>query len=69
MRDPLSFQNGALACLRREKNWGLKLITRPLANFSWMKCLLTPPLNIIQQRSNKIEWMLKQMLKPFASLV
>ena len=50
MREPLSFQNGALACLRREKSWGLKQITRPLAKFCWMKCwkrLLIPPFNII----------------------
>ena len=32
-REPLPFQNGALAFLRREKSWGLKLITRPLAKF------------------------------------
>ena len=31
--EPLPFQNGALAFLRREKSWGLKLITRPLTKF------------------------------------
>ena len=57
-REPLSFQNGALACLRREKSWGLKLIARPLAKFCWMKCwnrLLIPPFNIIQQPSNSVQ--------------
>ena len=57
-REPLSFQNGTLACLRREKSWGLKLITRPLAKFCWMKCwnrLLIPPFNIIQQPSNSVQ--------------
>jgi len=55
------------------KSWGLKLITRPLDKFCWMKCwnhLPIPQFNIIvqhhsttfQQRSTKS----KQMLKPFA---
>ena len=60
-REPLSFQNGALACLRRERSWDLKLITRPLAKFCWMKCwnrLLIPrstSFNNLPTAFNKIE--------------
>ena len=50
------------SCLRdvfaKDYHWELKLITRPLAKFCWMKCwkrLPIPPFNIIQQPFNSLQ--------------
>ena len=42
----------------KDYHWGLKLLTRPLAKFCWMKCwkrLPIPPFNIIQQPFNSVQ--------------